>query len=198
LRKVGRKVTGPIVDGASEMVHTVKTSVDGAIVFVKLVVAGYDRWDAQTFRKRLDKFFGDLFALSEQPGRILLDLKVDMNPQFIRSIIKAIPAIVLYPVAQGLDSIPGWDAGPEKLLDAASKVPSLHQAEQELCQTLLAKPELAVTIKDARLIVNVVEKTLELAISLLPKDLSVDVSVLGVRRSPVTPPRSRSRRRSGS
>jgi hypothetical protein len=179
VRNEARKIIGPIVAAVKGSYDTVKTAVDGAVVFIKLVVAGYDKWNVKAFRTRLDGFFDDLLKLAGEPGRILLDLNIDINPKFIQSIIKDMPAIVLYPVAQGLESISGWDKGPAKLLAVATSVPSLNDQEQRLCRDLLAQPELAVTVRDARLLVKVVEKTLDLAISLLPKDLSVNVSVLG-------------------
>lgn len=179
LRAIGRKAVGPMVDAVTKSIDTVKTAVDSSLAFVKLVVVGYKRWNADRFRARLGSFFNDILALAEEPGRILLDLKIPLKADFINSILKDMPAIVLYPVAQGLDGIPGWDQMPGKLLAVSRKIPSLNESQQKVCETLLAQPQLHVTIKDARLLGRMLSKTLDLAISLLPRDLSVSASVLG-------------------
>ena len=179
-RKEANKITGSIVGGVTGSYDKIKAAVDAAVHFIKLMYSEMGQWLAEdAFRERLDGFFNDLLKLAEEPGRILLDLKINIDPTFICKIINDIPTVVLYPVAQGLDTIPGWDQMPKKLLDVAKKLPSLHEEEQELCGSLLAHPEIVTTVKDTRLLLKVVEKTLDLATSLLPKDLSVNASVLG-------------------
>ena len=169
---------------AYDTIKAAKDFVIEAFKFFKFWVNKIDKWKANAFQNNLIHFLDDIFKLPDQVTRILIDHKFEHripDIELANAIVKAIPKPALYGLSQGLETMPGWQTAGSVLLNAATKVPSITDVEAKACAKVL-DPKHEVDHKiivRADQLASLLIPTLELAIRNLPRDMSINATILG-------------------
>ena len=134
------------------------------------------KFDSKGFKNDLNVFFK---YLGDIPGTAArkLGIPVPKPPQdLVARFINPMPAILLYPLAEVLEQLPGWAKMPQKIKGFLDTIPDLAYP---LDQAKYSDEKVYVEIYVARSLTRSLKAVLAAVKEAAPKDLSVDVDILG-------------------
>jgi hypothetical protein len=182
LSAAARKRSADVVAVGNKAAATVAAAKDSVVESLELLefwVQTYRRWNPRPFQAKLGTFLNDAFGLPGEVSRVLVGVELRIPTDVAEKIVAVLPKSALYGLSQGLDTMPGWEKTTGELLSAARHVPTLTELNDAACRQMLVEEDVHKAIQRADQLVTLLIPTLELAIRHLPRDLSVDVSVVG-------------------
>jgi len=181
VKHLAEQAPRPEVPGLMEAGKTLQTSaealregVEYASGFIGYLSQLRDDFDDQRFREQLDVFLADAAKLAAQISRLLIVFRVPatLEEGFRHAVLRNVPSLFLLPVSLGLDALPGWETIPGRVLETLERLDPVGKSAA-------ISDELYVDVIDARMRLQVLERILETIVSLLPSDLSIQLSAIG-------------------
>lgn len=182
LFNAARERSQEVVTVANSAAATLKTSQDAVVEafnFFSYWMEQYRKWNPGQFKANLISFLNDVFQLPGEASRVLLDIKWNIDKALATEIIDHTPNPVLYGLSHGLQIVPDWQSKGKQLYETAKQIPSISEVNDEACQKVLQQDSLNKVVERTHQLAPLLSSTLELAIRHLPRDLSVNASVVG-------------------
>lgn len=136
----------------------------------------YEAFDDERFRAALIQFTNDSFSIGDEVARIL-DKQIQLPSELLISVIEKFPKFMLFGASLVIDSIPDWDTMPGSILETLRKIPSLNQARDKLCETIVAQTEVYSAMLTTQILTQLIKGLIECLNAILPRDVSVSVGI---------------------